>query len=857
MATAPNGQDPNSVKTRGLALRDVLKDANKLVARRHELDNLRMDFNREWAQNRAFYNNYQWIYWNGAAGRVEQFGVEDGERPRYKVRLTANQITPGVTQLVAQMTKTRPTIHAVPESSGDRDVKAAEMAERLYEFWWDEFHLNNKLQTALTHAQVSQGYWLITWDPYAGKEFRVMLNPQNGQPVTDDELGDIYRENIIQMAQQAGQDPQQILGQFQKTLYVGDINVAVLSGEQVWLDPGAMSFEDALYAIVRFPMNVDEIEARWGVRVSPDTTMSPMRPHLQYTRARDTRSLEAREVYVAFARPNPALPKGKVVYFLEDPNEILEAKDWDFPFNEIPLVKFPGQQSLNNVYDLSRITMARPLQKELNNKISKIAEHMNLTMRPQMLAPIGSLSQQLTDEPGLIVEYAPIQNQVPQWRPMPSIPQYAFTYVSDIQARIDRLFNLMPTERNSLPARTDSGGLVELVQEAVADQISPEIKRMEVALARAGKIMAMLAQKYYIEPRLLRVRGPNGSVQVSKFMNADLAGGFSFEPEAGTGLPRTRQGQIQSIKELIEMQVISPQDALPYLPIGGLKSVQQKLAADEDFAYRKIDKLIKGQPLNIPQMQQAYAQAVQGGVNPETGIPFQSQAEIQDYLKKAALAPVQFEDWHKSMEVLRNHMLTTEFENYDPEIQSRFIEHYDQLWQTVINMPNVQQPVKTTLSLRGTVGPTVGSQILRNAGIFGANPETMKELPLDTDVRDYLGGGDKGTGEGSGNHPLEQSTLLQTMMAEAGKNQEAQAQAENQTALAQQRLLHAHQQAAQGAVQHEQKTRHAEEQHQQKLSEARATAAQKLELARKRHAQQMSQAAAMAQQTQAGSQAGG
>lgn len=854
MASSPPGTDPNSVSTRGTALRDILKDANKLVARRHELDNLRMDYNREWAQNRAFYNNYQWIYWNGAAGRVEQFGVEDGERPRYKVRLTANQITPGVTQLVAQMTKTRPTIHAVPESSGDRDVKAAEMAERLYEFWWDEFHLNNKLQAALTHAQVSQGYWLITWDPYAGKEFRVMLNPQTGQPVTDDELGDIYRDNIISMAQQQGQDPQAVLGQFQKTLYLGDISVQVLSGEMVWIDPGAMSFEDAQYAIVRFPMNVDDIEARWGVRVPPDTTMSPMRPHLQYTRARDTRSLESREVYVAFARPQPSMPKGRVVYFLEDPNQILEQKPWDFPFNELPIVKFPGQQSLNNVYDLSRITMARPLQKELNNKISKIAEHMNLTMRPQMLAPIGSLSQQLTDEPGLIVEYAPIQNQVPQWRPMPAIPAYAFQYVSDIQARIDRLFNLLPTERSSLPARTDSGDLVELMQEAVADQISPEIKRMEVALARAGKIMAMLAQKYYIEPRLLRVRGPNGSVQVSKFMNADLAGGFSFEPEAGTGLPRTREGQVKQIMELVEGQFISPQDALPYLPIGGIKAVQQKLAADEDYAYRKIDKLIKGIPLNIPQAQQAMQQAIQGGVDPDTGMPFQSQQEIAEYIKKAELAPTQFEDWHKSLEIIRLHMLSPEFENYDPETQSRFIEHYDQLWQTVINMPNVSQPVKTTLSLRGTVGPTVGSQILRNAGIFGANPDTMKELPLDTDVRDYLGGGDKGTGEGSGNHPLEQATLLQTMMAEAGKNQEMQAQAESQTALAHQRLLKAHADHGSDMVQHHQRVRHAEELHQQKLSEARATAAQKLELARKRHAQQMAQQQAAAQ---AGPQASG
>ena len=835
MAEAIEGSSTTPV--RSLALRDIVRDANRLVQKQKELDHLRMDFNREWMHNRAFYNNYQWVYWNGAAGRVESFGVEDGEKPRYKVRLTANQVTPGTNQLVAQMTKTRPTIRAVPESSGDRDVKAAELAERLYEYWWDEMHLNAKLQEALTHAQISQGYWLITWDPYAGKEFRVMLNPETGQPVLDDELSDIYRDQIFQVAQQSGTDPNAILSKFEKVMYLGDIKIQALSGEQVWIDPVATTFEDAKYVIARFPMDVDEIKARWGVDVAPDTTSVALRPQLQWTRQRDSRSLTAREVYVGFFRPQPALPRGRVVYFIEEPNKILEQKDWDFPFNELPLVKFPGIQGLNQVYDLSRMTLARPLQKELNVKISRIAEHMNLTMRPQMLAPIGSLSQQLTDEPGLVVEYAPIQNQVPQWRPMPAIPAYAFEYVADIQARLDRLFNLIPTERSQLPARTDSGDLVELVQEAVADQLSPEIKRMEIALARAGKIMAMLAQKYYIEPRLLKIRGPNGSVQVHKFINADLAGGFGFEPEAGSGLPRTRQGQVQQIKELVEMNAISIQDAIPYLPLAGLKSIQMKLAADEDFAYRKIDKLIKGEPLNIPALQEAAAM-VEQGINPETGFGFQSAQEVQKYLQQAALSPVQFENWQKSLEVMRNHMLTTEFENYPPDVQARFLEHYNALWQTVISMPNVSDPVKTTLSLRGTVGPTVGAEILRNHGIFQATPQTMAELPLDTDVRDFLGQGDHGTGEGSGNHPLQPVTSMQEIAHAQDEHTETMAQAQHQTALAQSKVVAAHHEMARGHDKHAQSLRHAEELHQMKLDAARKQAAMRMAQMRQKAAAQ-------------------
>ena len=807
------------------SLREIVKDANKLAQKRTELDRLRMDHNREWAQNRAFYNNHQWSFWNGASGQVESLGVEDGEKPRYKVRLTANQITPGITQLVAQMTKTRPTIHAVPDSSNDRDVKAAEMAERLYEYWWDEFHLKAKLQEALTHAQISQGYWLITWDPYAGKEFRVMLNPETGQPVTDDELADVYRDNIIKQAAQAGQDPNQILAQFERVMYLGDIKVQALSGEQVWVDPVATNFEDAAYVICRYPMDVDEIKARWGVDVAPNAVVnSDMRPNLVWTRPTDSRSKTAREVYCGYFRPTPQLPRGRYVCWIEDPNTILEQGDWNLPLNELPLVKFPGIQGLNSVYDTARTTLARPLQKELNNKISKIAEHMNLTMRPQMLAPIGSLSEELTDEPGLVINYAPIQNQVPQWRPIPNIPAYALEYVAQIQQRLDRLYNLMPSERSQLPARTDSGQLLDAMQEAVADQISPEIQRMEIALARAGKIMAALAQKYYIEPRLLKIRGPGGSVQVQKFMNSDIAGGFGFEAEAGSGLPRTRAGQIQQIKELVEMGAVSVQDAMPYLPLGGLKSLQARLARDEDYAYRKIDKLVAGEPLNIPALEEAMID-VQQGVNPQTGFAFQSAQEIQKYLSDAALQPVQFENWQKSLEIVRDHMLTPEFENYDEETQARFLQHYNALWQTVISMPNVQAPVKTTLSLRGTVGPTVGSEILRNAGIFQANPQTMSELPLDTDVRDYLGAGDHGTGEGSGNHHIEAATQMQTIAHAQDQHDLAQAKAQHEETLAQSRVVQAHADMATKLHAHHEDQRRKEEQHAQALALARRRAA--------------------------------
>jgi hypothetical protein len=747
-------------------MRDIVRDPSLLSEKRKELESLRLEHVADWAQNREFYRGNQWVFWNDTAGRIETLGVGETQKPRYKVRLTANVILPGVQQLVAQMTKTRPTIRATPDSGADRDVKAAEMAERLYEYLWDELGLTTKLMSALTHAQISQGYWLITWDSLAGREMPVTLDPVSGQPIWDDLLADGFRDDLRAVADEMGLPASDLLALYEQHIYVGDIRVQVLSGEQVWLDPSVQNFEDCAYVICKFPMTVDEVEARYGKKVTPNASTTESRPSLAYTGGvREERPRNVREVYHLYHRPTPAMPKGRYVCWIEDPNEILYQSDWEFPFTKLPLVKFPGIERPGDVYDEARVTHARPLQKELNLTVSGIAMHKNLTMKPQMLAPVGSLRQRLTDEPGAVIEYAPIQGAVPEWRNPPSLPGYVFEHLNSIQARIDRLFNSMPTERAQLPARTDSGQLVELVQEAVADQISPEIQRMERSLAMAGELMAAYAQEFYEEPRLLKIKGPGGSVQVKKFLNADLKGGFSFTAEAGSGLPRTRAGQVAQIREMLEMRLISPQEAVQYLPVAGLKGIQQRLQADEELAHRRVEKLLQGEPINVPAMQQAIMVLQTTGQNPMTGDFFSGPEEAMAFVEEAALSPLPHENLSVSLYVVGQHMKSVEFERYPPEVQDRFYQHYSLLQQATAGMGAATEPVKTTLSLKGTVGPTVAAEILQQSGIQGATPDTMREQPLETSVYDSV---DKADADEAGNDPLsDEEKLLAIQQAAA------------------------------------------------------------------------------------------
>jgi hypothetical protein len=731
-----------------------LKTADDLTRRRKQLQDGRRDDTRDWALNRAFFNNQQWAFYNKINGRVENLPSEDGEKPRYIVRLVSNQILPGVMAYVAMLTKTKPTIYATPDSSDNADRKAAEMGQRLFEYWWHEMGLESKLQKALYHSTLSRGYWKITWDPYAGKPMRFTINPQTGEPITQERLRDLFVAEL----RNAGLPPDA----FDQQVALGDIRVEPMKGEDVWLSPGATCPEDAEYAICRHSMTPEEVFTRYGKKVSPDAKSEDPEDQAQpfgQIRVESKPTNMMKNVFVGYFKPSRSQPKGRYVVWMESPSMILVDTPWELPFQDLPLVGWPGQ----GYADTPVVTAARPLQKELNRTLSQIVMHKNLTVKPQLIYPTGSLLGKLTSEPGVGVAYNPVAGLKPEWRDMPALPAYVFEHLSGIQQRLDRLFNLQAVSRGDLPnSQVEAGVAIDLLQEAAVDQVVPVIKRIEHCLSHAGMLMAKLAQEYYIEPRLLKIKGPSGSNQVQHFMAADLQGGFTFHAEAGSGIPRTRAGRLMRIEKLINLGVMSPQQAAKEMDLGDMRSITEGMAQDEDHALREQDKILNGIPTNL-QAYQSYMSALQAGFNPETGEPLQQEQEVQMLAQKAMVMPTPYENVGIHLEVHRKYLTSGEFETLPEPVQAMYLIHYQLTQQQAAQQtPQVQpQPIRTSLQLKGTVGPTAAAEILRNSGVSGATPETMAEQPLETEVYDSVDKMDQGSAGNNPLDPIEQAVALQ------------------------------------------------------------------------------------------------
>jgi hypothetical protein len=767
-----------------------LDTPEKLVRKFTALKQQRFLLDQQWRLNLAFYNGKQWSYID-RLGRLQSLSTSDGDKPRHIVRLVSNQIMSGSHSLLSKMTKTKPIISATPGSASDHDVKAAQMAEDLLEYWWQDMHLDDALEEVLLWCIIAgQGYWKITWDPHAGKAMKFLLD-QQGKPIVDDAQATQYK----MQASQAGVQPEE------KTVYLGDIKVEVMSPFSVYIDPTAKVFKDAKYAICVHYLDPDEIWGRWKVRVQPDAVAAEQDQLVPFDNSSNALQKTVKAVHVGYFLPTPALPNGRYVSWITGPNRILEDQPWPYSTNELPIVKFPGLRVPGRIYDSSVVEHAIPLQKELNKTLSQIVEYKNLTIKPRVWAPAGSLRQRITNEAGAVYEYTPVGGLKPEVEALPTMPPYVFNQLEDISARLKDAFFMSEVDNGSVPPNVEAGVAIDLLQEQATDRLAPTIKLIESALARAGQQMLSLAQKYYIEPRLMKIRGSGGSSQVMRFTNADIDGGITVHTEAGSGLPRTRAGRQARIESYISMGVLRPDQAWKYLDMADMKTVSKLFQSDEDMAYREHEKLLQGVPLN-PMAIQTAMQAVAQGINPQTGQPFMSAQEAMQYVQDAALEPQPFENWQVHLDTHALFMKSVEFEMLQQDAQQRFITHYQKTYDMARKLQPIPpaQPIKTSLQLRGSIGPTGAAEILGRS-VPDITPETMSEPPLDTVV------------QGFDQNANDQQGQVQEV-AQASVAQQEQANTAMQGIATQQKMAHAEEQ-------HRQALSHKEQQHQEKLRQMR------------------------------------
>lgn len=701
---------------------DVLKQQlDSLKSARGSLD-------RTWRINLSFYKGQQWVFFNPTTQVVESLPTMEGEKPRYRVRITNNHVLRGSNKLLALMTKTKPILYATPSSQDASAVRSAKLAEQLVEFWWDNFKLKDKLDEAILWGIIAgQGYWKIIWDGDAGDPMEVVINPTDGSVITDPQMKQMFLEEVMNM----GLDPKLV----QKKINTGDIKVQVMSPFEVYLDPNAAVTKDCKFAFCVHGMTPSEVKEKYDRDLQPDASPINFEAVNSYrTTGKQDKSL----VMVNFGYFPPTVDNkaGRyVVWADQDQKKPLYDGPWPYPFNHIPIVKFPGIRVPGQIYDSSVVEHVIPLQKDYNRTLSSIIEVKNLTVKPQYMAPKGSLRVRLTNEPGAVFHYQPINGMKPEPMAMPQIPQYVFPLLEGLRASIDDLFMIPVVQQGSVPPNVEAGVAIDLLQETATDGLAPMVKMMEEALADAGQLMLSLAREFYTDPRLAQIAGNGGKGQTKMFRGADIDSGVTLKAETGSGLPRTRAGRQARIMDMLHQGVIDIRQGWKFFEAADLRSLGAQFEADEALAWREYDAVCAGQPVNLTAVRDA-EKLIQtpGAVNPKTGQPFQAKEEIIDYLRQESLQPHIYEDYDTHLEQHGLQLKAVEFQSLPQQAQDDLVMHFNLTLQKKNDIALTAKHLasdntRLTYQVKGTAGPTTTSKIYDSLGI-STSPQDLSEPPL-------------------------------------------------------------------------------------------------------------------------------
>jgi hypothetical protein len=718
-----------------------MSEIDRLCKEVDDIHDLRRPLESTWKVNRAFYAGNQYTYVNSRSGRIERLGTGPTEKPHWRVRITDNQVTKNTHARVAQLVKSKPVFYPTPSDTDIDSQHAAAVGEGLMTHFWHQFRMTKLLWDVLLQSCISGGYWWIMPDPQAGEPTEYMVDPERGQPILEYGLRQLFEAELASMGL-----PPDVMKQ---TLYPGDISVKVLGAEEVLIDPSARNWEDAKYVIVECGMKPEDVKAKWPSAgdVTPDATPGGSEAiPLNYAKTpvgAPAKDKTLKKVYYKYYRPCAEMPKGKITIFIKTDGKegkdgrgkILETRPWDLPFRSFPLVKFPGIPVPGSPYDATVIEMAVPLQRELNRTQSQIMEYKNLTVAPQWKVPVGSLRTQLTNEPGLGIEYSPINGAVPEPVVQPALPPYLVQLVDIITDRIQGQFGLHKVQQGELPPNVESGIGIDLLQEMSTHELAPLISMIEMRIEEAGSMMLSIAANMYEPWRIESIVGTNLRPKVQAFLQQknNMATGHVVRVEAGSMMPRTRAGRQARILELIKNNIMDPIDGLKFLDLADFAGMRARLEADEGQAIREHERLLKKQPLNP----MAYAQA-QGQLQMAVMAGQLPPEQAMQMLQEASLSPTASENSQAHLMQHVMYMKSVDFESLPPDVQMMFEQHVQLTKQKIASeapQPEGEAP-RVNVQARGAVTPSVMEAILAKAGVQVEPGIMSQEEPMETVVFD-------------------------------------------------------------------------------------------------------------------------
>ena len=516
---------------------------------------------RQWYLNLAFFHGHQWVQWIRSTATTSGYKLYIPPAPPWRVRMTINKCRPIIRKEIAKLTSQKPNWTVVPNSTEDQDIVAAQTAEQIFQAGYSE----KNFQVTLKHA--------VWWSSNCGTSFiKCSWNPT-------------------------------ALCGFGDYKYQGDIDIEEVDTFHLYFpDLRQRDIEKQAYVIHAQTRPVEWCKSQWPqYNFQADVRAQNEIMEEAFLKLTDQTSSLVEEVLLLemWVKPNmhPKFPNG--AYLLVAGGQLVDVREqYPYMHGKYPFAKIDHILS-GRFYATSVLEDIVHVQKEYNRTRSQIVENKNMTGRPQMMAPRGTIqASKMTSEPGQVIEYLPGLGPPTQLQPT-SLPAYISDHLDRMTQDFDDLSAQHEISRGEAPGSVVAATAISSLQEADDSQLSTTIDSVEAAVKKVGELYLGYVIQYWDTPRMVRTTGVNQSFDAQLFQGSALMGNTDIRVEPGSALATSKAAKRAFIMDLMTNGIVPPEEGLKMLDIAGIEKMYEEIMVDIKQAGRENLKMQMSEPVLV------------------------------------------------------------------------------------------------------------------------------------------------------------------------------------------------------------------------------------------------------------------
>ncbi len=456
-------------------------------------------FETSWQVNMNFLMGNQ--YCNiGYGGLLE----EADKQYFWQEREIFNHVAPIFDIRTAKLSKTKPKFSVLPATGDERDKQTAKVSKKIIDSVYYKLGIDDKINQAIKWSEVcGTSFYKVCWDS------------QKGQLIAEDEDGGEIRS--------------------------GEVEVTVVSPFEIFPDSATReSLEDCESIIHARAYSAGEVKSIYGIDVegqnincySLDNVVSGI-GGLGYN-ATATKLIESTKhdsvlVLEKYIRPNSEYPNGRLiivagdnlVYDGELPYKCGSDGKRDFPFIRQVSLSEPG-----SFWGSSVIERLIPVQRAYNAVKNRKHEFINRLTLGVLSVEDGSVDLENLEEDGLCPGKVLVYRQgasEPKYLSGEAIPSGFADEEEKLLNEFNKISGVSETLGTDYVNANMSGTALELMIGQDETRLNTTSESIKTASLNIAKRILRLYKQYALFPRLARIIGENGQIDMFYFSSNDIS----------------------------------------------------------------------------------------------------------------------------------------------------------------------------------------------------------------------------------------------------------------------------------------------------------------------------------------------